>query len=63
MTHKLDATVFVYEHKKNGRIKCEYIEEARFLEDDNAWEHVATLEPRMWIQYHWKDVKHDVHGD
>jgi len=56
MTHNIDATVFVYKHKTQGSIRCEYLERARMLEDDDVWEHMATLEPRMWIQYNWKKV-------
>lgn len=57
MTHNLNATVFVYRLRETGQIKCEYIDKARVLEDDPAWEHVATLEPRMWIECHWMEVE------
>lgn len=53
--HKIEATVFVYRHKETGKVKCEYLENAKELEDAPEWEHMATLEPRMWIEYHWKD--------
>ena len=56
MTHNLDATVFVYRSKKTGCVRCEYAEVARTL-SENDWEHEATLEPRMWIEYHWDEVK------
>ena len=57
MTHNLDATVFVYRLFETGQIRCEYIDKARDLEDDPAWEHMATLEPRMWIEHHWMEVE------
>ncbi len=57
MTHNLDATVFVYRLRETGQIRCEYIDKARDLEDDPAWEHMATLEPRMWIEHHWMEVE------
>ena len=57
MTHNLDATVFVYKEKKTGEIRCEYLDKARHLEEAENWEHIATLEPRMWIQCHWMDVE------
>lgn len=53
MTHNLDATVFVYQHKQTSEVRCEYLENAQALEDHPDWEHMATLEPRMWIQCHW----------
>ena len=57
MTHNLEATVFVYQLRETGQIKCEYLEQARILEDDPDWEHLATLEPRMWIEHNWEKVK------
>lgn len=55
MTHKLDATVFVYRHRKTQKIAARYLDDARALDGDKAWEHVATLEPRMWIEYHYDE--------
>ena len=51
----IDA-VFVYRHYETGQIKCEYLDKAKVLEDLFEWEHLDTLEPRAWIQEHWKDV-------
>lgn len=56
-THKLEATVFVYSHKKTGRIQAHYIELAKMLENDVEWEHLATLEPRMWIECNYSIAK------
>lgn len=53
----IEATVFVYRQKYTGQVRCEYIDRARLLEDDPAWEHMATLEPRRWIQAHWEKVQ------
>jgi hypothetical protein len=55
-THNLFATVFVYQLKETGQIKCEYIDEAKKLENDDAWEHLATLEPRMWIEHNYHKI-------
>jgi len=55
MIHNLEATVFVYRHKQTMQILCEYLYKAQELEESPDWEHLATLEPRMWIQYHWDD--------
>lgn len=56
MTHKLDAAVFVFRHKETQQIAARYIETARELENNNEWKHVATLEPRMWIECHYNDA-------
>jgi hypothetical protein len=59
--HNLDATVFVYEHKTTGEIKAFYRESAVSFNNSQAasdWNHVGTLEPRMWIQAHWNKVQH-----
>jgi hypothetical protein len=30
---------------------------AKEFEDDPDWEHMATLEPRMWIEHNWQKVQ------
>jgi len=50
----LNATVFVFRHRQTEQIRCEYISAAAEVRVQE-WEHVATLDPRMWIQYHWND--------
>ena len=57
MTHNLEATVFVYKSKADGSIRAEYMEGALSLLDKDEWIHLATLEPRMWIQYHYEDAE------
>ena len=56
MSHNLDATVFVYRHA-DGHITALYKEDARAMEGKEDFEHIATLEPRMWIEYHYDDAK------
>ena len=56
MTHNLEATVFVYKSKADSSIRAEYMEGALSLDKDE-WVHLATLEPRMWIQCHYEDVE------
>ena len=48
--NNLDATVFVYRHKKTKAIRCEYGEVV-----GNLYDHIATLEPRMYIQHHYDE--------
>ena len=56
MNHNLEATVFVYKSKVDGSIRAEYMEGSMSLDKDE-WVHLATLEPRMWIQAHYEDIE------
>ena len=53
MTHRLDATVFVYRNIETREVKARYVEGARELDKNPDFVHVATLEPRMWIEYYF----------
>ena len=56
--HNLEATVFVYEHRSTGEVRAEYLPAAIVLgSGEGEWVHSATLEPRLWIQAHWKTVQ------
>jgi hypothetical protein len=57
MTHNLEATVFVYRNYKDKSIKAEYLEQAKPLGDSPDWEHIATLEPRMWVECHYAAIE------
>jgi hypothetical protein len=52
--NNVDATVFVYRHKVTGEIRCEYLDSAKAV-DLKDYQHEATLNPKMWIQY-WFDA-------
>ena len=54
--NNLAATVFVYRSRIDGRIQTEYLETALVMEKSPDWEHIATLEPRRWIQAHYDAV-------
>lgn len=56
MTHNLCATVFVYRHRETGAIRALYLDDARAMIGRDDYEHVATLEPRMWIEHHFDDA-------
>jgi len=56
MTHNLGATVFVYRHHETGAIRALYVDDARAMIDRDDYEHVASLEPRMWIEHHFDDA-------
>lgn len=54
--HNIEATVFVYRNKKTKDIRCEYNLTAKDV-DMTKYDHIATLEPRMYIQYHYDDAE------
>lgn len=56
--NRLDAIVFVYRHTATGEIRAEYSDAASECTIPE-YEHIATLEPRAWIQAHYDEVKHD----
>lgn len=54
--NNLAATVFVYRSKDTGQIRCHYAQEASALDSSperQQYDHIATLEPRLWIQEHY----------
>ena len=56
MAHNLNSTVFVYRNRETGAIKALYTEGARAMTGRDDYEHVASLEPRMWIEHHFDDA-------
>ncbi len=58
----IEATVFVYRHKQTGQIRVHYRAAATALDNDPSgqdYEHVASLEPRAWIQAHYAAIVGD----
>jgi len=55
--NNIAATVFVFEHRKTGDISAHYLNTAKSAEANPDLKHVASLEPRLWIQSHWKTVE------
>lgn len=43
------AALFVYQHKNTGEVKVRWQDDAVILEEDKAWNHIGTLEPRGYI--------------
>ena len=41
--------LFIYMNKI-GDVKVEELEDARILEDDPLWEHIATVEPKAYLR-------------
>ena len=54
--HNLNCTVFVYRHRETGAIRALYTEGAYAMTGRDDYEHVASLEPRMWIEYHFDEA-------
>lgn len=52
--HDLSRAVFVYQHRDTGEIKAFYLDDAHAMTGNEAWHHVGTLEPRAWIESHWR---------
>ena len=57
MTHNLEVTVFVYRHRETREIRALYIDDARAMTGRADYEHIATLEPRTWIETHYDDAE------
>lgn len=54
--NNIDATVFVFRSKPTGSVLTCYAPEFNLRHSDPELEHVATLEPRLWIQANWHHV-------
>ena len=52
----IDATVFVYRHIQDGVIECAYLNDAQSLEDNVDYEHLATINPLVWIERHYEEI-------
>jgi len=55
--NNLEATVFVFKHKQTGEIQATYSPQFKDFETDPKWEHVGSLEPRLFIQAIWKKLE------
>lgn len=55
--NRLDATVFVFRDKEFKKIVATYIERSKdFFSNKERYEHVATLEPRRFIECYYDTV-------
>ncbi|MFD0669680.1 hypothetical protein ACT80S_18325 [Ramlibacter sp. MAHUQ-53] len=54
--NNLAATVFVFRNQA-GEIRCTYAEAFYCVDGRDGWQHIATLEPRLWIQAHYATVE------
>ena len=58
--NRLDATVFVYEDSETGEIHASYIDGVIRFDSDKGFIHLATLEPRAWIEHNYKRKQVDL---
>lgn len=52
-----DTVLFVFRNLETLEIHCEHLEKARELEKQPLFQHLATLEPRLWIKEHYEKVE------
>ena len=48
--------LFVYKKKTTNKILCKFLNDAKLI-DLTQYDHVATLNPQMFIEYWWEDIK------
>lgn len=52
----LTHTVFVYRRRSDGKIVACYLDQEHLYRE--PWfEHVATLNPSLWVAAHWDEVE------
>ena len=54
VSNSLGDAIFVYQHRDTGEIRALYLDDAHVLSRREGWLHVGTLEPRAWIEAHWR---------
>ena len=57
MKYNIEATVFVYRHLETGKVRALYMDDAHAMTGRDDYEHIATLEPRAWIEAHYDDAE------
>ena len=52
----IDHTLFVYKNKTTDEIWCKFFDDAKLV-DKTQYDHIATLNPRMFIEYWWGGIE------
>ena len=52
----IDHTLFVYKNKITDEVWCKFFDEAQLI-DLTQYDHIATINPRMYIQYWWEGIE------
>jgi hypothetical protein len=55
--NEIEHAVFVYRYRGTTEIRCVYADGAKAMQHDNNFEHLATLNPRLWIERNWDKVE------
>ena len=53
---EIEHILFVYKNKTTDKILCKFLHDAKLI-DLTQYDHVATLNPQMFIEYWWEDIK------
>jgi len=53
---EIEHILFVYKNKTTNKILCKFLDDAKLI-DLTQFDHVATLNPQMFIKYWWEDIK------
>jgi hypothetical protein len=54
---EIEHAVFVYRDWETAEIRCVYADAAVVMQHDKNFEHLATLNPRIWIERNWDKVE------
>jgi hypothetical protein len=53
---EIEHILFVYKNKTTNKILCKFLDDAKLI-DLTQYDHVATLNPQMFIEHWWEDIK------
>jgi len=53
---EIEHILFVYKNKTTNKILCKFLDNAKLI-DLTQYDHIATLNPQMFIEYWWEDIK------
>lgn len=48
--------IFVYKNKTSNKIVCNFLDDAKSI-DLTQYDHIATVNPQMFIQYWWEQIE------
>lgn len=54
--NEIKHILFVYKNKTTDKILCKFLHDAKLI-DLTQYDHIASLNPQMFIEYWWEDIK------
>jgi len=51
--NRIEHAVLVYVHRTSGLVRTRYAEDAYDMVAYKDYEHIATLDPALWIEVNW----------